>query len=298
LDSTTPYLGEALAFMTALVWAFAVIMFKKSGETVHPIMLNLFKDLLGFLLLIPTAIMLGYDLLYDAPVNEYLLLIASGVIGIGIADTFYFMSLNRMAAGLIAIVACLYSPAVITLSVIFLGETLTLLQIGGAAMIVLAVLTGASRKGLGSMTKRDLVLGIIFGLIGVGANGTGIVMIKEVLERSPLLWVTEVRLLAGIVSLGLILLAFPQRWRIARSLFSVTSWKYTLTGSFFGTYLAMVLWLGGMKFTQASIASALNQTSNLFVFFFAFLILKEPIDTRRTVGILLGVTGAILVSFG
>jgi drug/metabolite transporter (DMT)-like permease len=292
------YFGESMAFLTAIIWAFATIMFKKSGETVHPIMLNLFKDVLGFVLLIPTAFILGQELLHSVPLADYILLLASGVIGIGIADTFYFMSLNRMPAGLIAIIACLYSPFVIALSVIFLGETLTVLQISGAVMIVLAVLTGVTRKGLKDTTTRDLVIGITFGVIAVGANASGIVMIKHLLEHSPLLWVTVTRLLAGIVSLSLILLVFPNRRKIVRSIHSVGSWKYTLTGSFFATYLAMVLWLAGMKYAQASIASALNQTSNLFVFLFAFLILKEGIDTRRTVGILMGVAGAVLVSFG
>ncbi|UCH79523.1 MAG: EamA family transporter [Candidatus Coatesbacteria bacterium] len=49
---------------------------------------------------------------------------------------------------------------------------------------------------------------------------------------------------------------------------------------------------------MASVASALNQTANVFIFIFAALLLREPITARRTVGIILGVVGAILVSFG
>lgn len=298
MDTSIPYLGEILAFVTAIVWAFAVIMFKKSGETVHPIMLNLFKCVLGFVLLIPTSYALGQGLIRSAPADQYLLLFASGILGIGVADTFYFMALNRMPAGLIAILACLYSPTIIILSVFFLGETLTLLQVIGAVLIAIAVLTGLSRRGVEETTNRELAIGIVLGVLGMTANAVGIVMIKHLLEVSPLLWVTEVRLFAGIISLAGILMLFPQRRRIFRSLYAINSWKYTLTGSFLGTYLAMVMWLGGMKYTQASIASALNQTSNLFVFLFAFMILKERIDLRRSIGIALAVGGAVLVSFG
>jgi drug/metabolite transporter (DMT)-like permease len=53
-----------------------------------------------------------------------------------------------------------------------------------------------------------------------------------------------------------------------------------------------------MKYTQASIAAALNQTANVFIFIFAALLLREPITRRRTLGIVLGFTGAVLVSFG
>ena len=298
MTTSTISLGEIFALTTAVFWAFAVIMFKKSGERVHPIMLNLFKDSFAFVLLIPTAYLFGQNLLRGAPGDEWLLLAASGVIGIGIADTFYFMALNRLAAGLVAIVACLYSPGIITMSLLFLGESLTIMQIAGASLIVVAVLTGVSRKGLPQTTRKDLVLGIIFGMIAVLANGTGIVMIKPLLERSPLLWVTEVRLAAGILSLLLVLAVLPNSRAIFRSLHSVGSWRYTLAGSFSGVYLAMVFWLAGMKWAKASIASALNQTSNLFIVIFAALILKEAITARRAVGILLGVTGAIMVSLG
>ncbi|MBU1707543.1 DMT family transporter, partial [bacterium] len=73
---------------------------------------------------------------------------------------------------------------------------------------------------------------------------------------------------------------------------------YTLSGSFMGAYLSMILWLGGMKYAQASIAAVLNQTSNIFLFIFAALLLKEPINLQRIVAILLGVAGAVLVTVG
>jgi drug/metabolite transporter (DMT)-like permease len=123
-------------------------------------------------------------------------------------------------------------------------------------------------------------------------------MIKTLLERSPLLWVTEIRLLGGVVAGFVILLFFPNRRKIIKSLKSAGSWGYTISGSFIGAYLAMMLWLAGMKYAQASIAAALNQTSNIFVFILSALILKEPINPPRVLGIILGVTGAILVTFG
>jgi drug/metabolite transporter (DMT)-like permease len=73
---------------------------------------------------------------------------------------------------------------------------------------------------------------------------------------------------------------------------------YLISSSFLGAYLAMILWLAGMKFTMASIAAALNQTSNIFIFIFAAIFLKEPITPRRTAGIVLGVAGAFMVTFG
>lgn len=237
-------------------------------------------------------------LAYDAPASDYALLLLSGVIGIGIGDTLFFKSLNLLGAGLTAIVDCLYSPFIIGLSILWLGEGLTALQAVGAALVVSAVLTASLERGKSQISRRDLVWGIIWGVLAHAAMAVGIIMIKPLLERSPLLWVTEIRLFGGVVILCIILLFYPARRAILSSIISRRGWCYTVSGSFVGTYLSMILWLAGMKYTQASIASALNQTSNIFIFILAALLLREPITARRVLGILLAFIGAALVSFG
>jgi drug/metabolite transporter (DMT)-like permease len=283
-----------------VVWAFAVILFKKSGESVHPIGLNLFKDLFALVLFLPTMWLFGETLWRDAPAADYALLLASGALGIGLGDTFFFKSLNLLGAGLTAIVDCLYSPFIIGLSLLFLGERLSVLQGVGAALVVAAVLAASLQWGKGLLSRRDLALGILYGVLGLAAMAVGIVMIKPLLERSPLLWATEVRVVGGAAALAVILLFHQRRRAIVSSVISTSKrgWGYMLGGSFMGAYLAMALWLAGMKYTHASVASALNQTANVFIFIFAALLLREPISRRRTLGIVLGFAGAILVSFG
>jgi drug/metabolite transporter (DMT)-like permease len=298
LDVTLPYLGEAFALATAIAWAFAVILFKKSGETVHPLGLNLFKDVFAMVLFVPTMWLFGETLWRDAPAGEYLLLLASGALGIGLGDTFFFKCLNLLGAGLTAIVDCLYSPFIIGMSMLFLAERLSVLQGVGAALVVAAVLAASLEWHRGLINRRDLVVGIAYGVAGLAAMAVGIVMIKPLLERSPLFWATEVRVVGGVIALAAILLFHRRRRAILSSVVKTRGWHYLLGGSFVGAYLAMVLWLAGMKYAQASVAAALNQTSNVFIFIFAALLLREPITRRRTLGIILGFAGAIMVSFG
>jgi drug/metabolite transporter (DMT)-like permease len=294
--SSIPYQGEVFSLLTAVIWAWGVILFKKSGETVHPIALNLFKNILASVLILPTMYAFGGTL--DVPVSaqEYLLILASGALGIGIADTLFFKSLNLLGAGLSAVIDCLYSPCVIGLSVLWLGERLTFLQGIGVVMIVSAVLTAASRKG-SRISPRNLRLGIIYGALAMAIMAVGIVIVKPLLDRLPVLWISEVRLAGGSITLGIILILHPGRRSILSSLAPGKDWKYLLSGSFLGTYLAFVLWLAGMKFTQVSVAAALNQTSNIFIFIFAAVFLHESISLQRVIGIFLGVAGTLLVTF-
>ena len=48
-------MGELLALLTALIWAAAVILLKRSGETIPPFALNLFRVTVSIVLLVPTA---------------------------------------------------------------------------------------------------------------------------------------------------------------------------------------------------------------------------------------------------
>lgn len=293
-----PYLGQFFAILTAISWAFAVILFKKSGETVHPVALNFFKNLVAMVLLIPTIFLFGEPVKNLFTNDEYMLLLLSGALGIGIADTLFFKSLNLLGAGLSAIVDCMYSPSIIILAFLWLGETLSIAQFVGIVVIVSAVLTISKMDNGKVISKHDLISGILLGILAMATMAVGVVIVKPILDRSPILWLTEVRLLGGIIILILVLLFHPGRRKIISPRLDRQSWAYTISGSFIGAYVAMVLWLAGMKYTKASIAAALNQTANIFIFIFAAWLLKEPITPRRIVGIILGVAGAFMVTFG
>jgi len=291
-------MGELFALLAALTWAFAVICFRKSGETISPIPLNLFKNLLGIVLILPTMAILGQTFLYSAPPREIILLLISGALGIGLSDTMFFKSLNTIGAGLSAIVDCLYSPFIICLSVLILGERLTPLQVVGAILIVSAVFAATFEKKNDAISRRNLIWGIFWGVGAMATVALSIVIIKPILGHLPILWSAQIRFIGGCVVLVVIVLSRPNRLRIFEIRRFAHGWKYMLIGSILGSYGALIFWLAGMKYTQASIAAALNQTSILFVFIFAAVLLKEVINLQRAIGIILGVGGVILVMLG
>jgi len=184
------------------------------------------------------------------------------------------------------------------LSIPLLGESLGFVQIIGAASIVAAVVIGACREDAGTVRHRRLMQGLLFGIVSQASTALGIVIIKPVLAHAPILWVTQVRLIGGEVVLAAAILLRRDRRTLWSSLYREGGKCYTLSSSFMGGYLSMILWLAGMKFTQASIASALNETSTIFIFLLSALLLHEPLTARRIAGIALGFVGALLVTFG
>ena|SRR5947208_16388402 len=52
-------MGELLSLMTALLWAFGVVLFKKSVSFVPPFALSVFKAIIAFVLMAATTVVVG-----------------------------------------------------------------------------------------------------------------------------------------------------------------------------------------------------------------------------------------------
>jgi len=160
---STDLLGKAFAFLCALLWAFAVILFKKSGEDLKPLSLNFYKSSISSILMIPVLIFGGIKLLPpELLFNDYIILIISGILGIALSDTFFFKSLNLLGAGLTAIVDCLYSPVIIILSFIFLMTPITFIEITGGFLVIFAILVATLKLKEQERSSRDLLRGFTY----------------------------------------------------------------------------------------------------------------------------------------
>lgn len=289
-----PYLGEICSAGAALIWAAAVVLFRKSGEKVEPFELNLFKTVISLALFLPTIPLMGEALFPDNPINDWLWLLAAGFVGVSLADTLFFFALDRLGAGLTAVVDCLYSPSVILFSFVFLGERIGVYGYIGAGCVVAAILVGAAGGTLPGTSRRDLALGVTTGVLSMICMALSVVMTKEILDRSPVLWTSTVRLIGGALGLLVLTLAVP-RWRGAFRVFRPSPvWRVMLPGSVLGNYVALIVWIAGIKYTLASTAAILNQLSTIFIFLLAAVFLAERITLRRGAAVALAVAGAVL----
>ncbi|MFN2436747.1 MAG: DMT family transporter [Desulfotignum sp.] len=294
-------LGSLFALGSAFFWACAVILFKKSGETFSPISLNIYKSVVGLLLVSATMLILGIPFFPQQPLNTWVLLSLSGFLGITLADLFFFIALNRLGAGMAAIVECMYLPSVLIFSYLLLDEHLSAGGILGGLLVLGAVLVG-------SIQKKDLPLtsdiptvsrlpAVIAGIMAMIFLALGIVIIKEILTHTDVFWATLVRLAAAIVTLVILVVCHPGRQRLLAELRWSESWLVALPASICGNYIALLLWVAGMKYTTTSRAAILNQMSTIFIFILAAVFLKEKITTNKGVAIMMAISGALLTIF-
>jgi drug/metabolite transporter (DMT)-like permease len=292
--------GEFFSALSALIWAFAVILYRKSGEHVSPVALNLFKNTIALVLFLLTMVVIGVPFVSGNQTTwDWIVLLISGAVGIGIADTVFFASLNRLGAGRSAIVDCLYSVFVILCAFVYLHEPIGITLLFALVFIVAGIMIG-TWKPARIDSKRELQqirYGILLGIIAMLLMAVGIVMAKPIISTSDPWWACLVRLI-GAMGFLLIQAAFKRdRSDIKKCFTPGPSWKFTVPSAVVGTYFATFFWVVGMKFTFATVASVFNQMSTIFVLVLATLFLKEPLTGRKTVAIILGFTGGIIAAF-
>jgi drug/metabolite transporter (DMT)-like permease len=290
--------GEFYAAACALLWAFAVILFRKSGEHVEPVALNLFKDAIALICLSVTLPLLGIPFRpAGTPSSDWLLLYVSGVLGIAIADTLFFASLNRLGAGRSAIIDCCYSPFVVLCSTLFLHEPRRLTLYVAMALMVTAILVGdwKPEKVADKGQKARIRNGMLLGVASMAVMAVGIVLAKPVLDHSDAWWATWVRLVGGFSFLCVQALFPVWRGGVSRVFRPGPVWFSAIPAALVGSYLAMTMWVAGMKYTSTTVAGVLNQLSTIFVILLATIVLHERLTLRKIAALALGMAGAITV---
>ena len=181
-DTGIPFLqaGELYALGCALLWAVAVILFRKSGEEIEPVALNLFKGVVGLILFLVTMKVFGVPFFpAEVPHLDWIVLLGSGALGIGIADSVFFASLNRLGAGRSAIVDCLYSPFVVICSALYLGEPQGPFLLPAMALMVVAIMVGSwnpEERATDQAQRRILREGVVLGAVAMLCMAAGIVV--------------------------------------------------------------------------------------------------------------------------
>jgi drug/metabolite transporter (DMT)-like permease len=287
--------GEFFALASAVCWAFAIILFRRVGDALPPFELNLFKNMLGLLLVLPTLALIEGLQLAAFSLDEIGITLLSGFLGIAVADTWYLRALSLMGASRTGIVASLLSPFVILLSVLFLGESLHGWQLAGFALVMSGILLVTWRQNRREVDAAHLGKGVLYGVGAMFMMAVGIVMVKGILETRPFLWTTGLRLVGGVAGM-LIYMALRGRFETVKQRFmQPLPWRLIIPAGFLGAYVSMMMWLAGYKLISASEASVLNETANAWIVLLAWLMLGESIGPRKVAGILLTSAGVVIM---
>lgn len=266
------------------------MLFQQVGQQMSAAAMNLFKGIVAIVCLVVILIPYGFA---DIPRDDFLLLALSGLVGICLGDTFYFLTIKCMGSRLALLVGALIPVFTAIIAILLLNERIAFNAGIGLVMTVAGVayvLWDRSESATTSVSTH-WVKGIVFGFLFVLTNAMAIIFTKVGVENIPAMDATLVRtawavlglFFWGLVTRSMVSWTIPLKDRGLRNKLIIAS----VVGAFLGTWLSVV----ALKFTHAAVAVTLNSTSPLFILPLAIWVLKERVSRRA-------ISGAIIACLG
>ena len=287
-------MGDIYAIITALCWSSAVILFDVSSKKMDSFQLNVLKNFVGVFGFILTIIILSTPIPIFSQ-HEIIILFFSGVIGIAIADLLFLDSLRRIGSGLSAVVATIYSPSIFIIAYLLFGEIVRLQTYIGGALVIAGIVI-ATYKLPQIVKKNDLYIGIIFGVFAQIFTAYSVLLVVPIMENNPIIYIALIRFSIGLIVTAAVLVYRSGIYGLFYTLKEGLGNTTILIAAILGTYLSVIFWLAGFKYTLAGRAAIYNQLSTILIIIMAVLFLKETMNVKKWIGITLSIIGAILVS--
>lgn len=201
-------LGEFAALGAAVSWAVSAMLYGKALQEARPISANIVRLACTAAILSMFLVILGkLNVAMSLSAGVILLAGVSGIIGLGLGDTLYMISLKSVGVARAIPITCTYPLFNLLWAAFLVGEPITWPVVLGAVVIVSGVLLlSYELKARSSETnRRDLFKGVAFALATAIAWSISITMInmavKETADLDHALVVNTVRVAAVAVAL-------------------------------------------------------------------------------------------------
>ena len=296
-------LGIISALATAFCWAACAMFLTPVSRRVSVFTMNNWRVLLGAILLLGAHIATFGTAIPQATAIQWYVLIASGLMGVFIGDTFLFQSFHDIGPrlGLLILNATPFITAFLAWPI--LGEKLRL-----SAWIGMAVTVGGTMWVLAEEHRGDPEVraphhlrGVICAVLASASCAIGYVIAKPMMTGSEgvaPLSAALIRVVSAVVVFWFIALIrgrIPKIIgviRMPKQMFQIVGGS--ISGPFVGIWLSML----AIKLIPTAIASTLFATMPVLILPMVMIVDKEKVSWRAAVGAAVAVAGvAILYLF-
>jgi len=130
-------IGELAALGAAISWTVSALLYGRALQETRPISANIIRlTLTGSILLLFLVVIGKLSILTDLSSEIVVISALSGIIGLGLGDTLYLMSLSRIGVARAVPITCVYPLFSLVWAVVFISEPITWAVVVGAIVIV------------------------------------------------------------------------------------------------------------------------------------------------------------------
>jgi DME family drug/metabolite transporter len=293
-------MGELAALGAALSWTVSAMLYGKALSETKPLSANVVRlTCTSAVLVVFLAVIGKLGVLTSLSADVAVLAGISGVIGLGVGDTLYMMSLKSIGVARAVPITCTYPLFSLIWAARFKGELVTLPVGLGAITIVLGIwlLSQENKTNNAGIQKKDLYRGVAFALATAIAWFISITMInmavKETADLDHALAINAIRITiiaivffasSPLISKGL---GFGKISRKAVATLLVGGIVALGVGWFFLTYSFIE--------TLESRAVPISSTTPLFSTLAGMAFLREKVTMRNFLGSVVIVAGIFLI---
>jgi len=156
-------IGEFAALGAALSWTISAVLYKEALQKTKPISANIVRLVCTSMILVACLAVIGkFGVLMNLSMYAVFLASVSGIIGLGLGDTLYMVSLKFIGVARAVPITCTYPLFNLLWAVFLLGEPVTFPAVLGAVVIVFGIwLLGKEKeKSAVEVQRKVLVRGV------------------------------------------------------------------------------------------------------------------------------------------
>jgi uncharacterized membrane protein len=293
-------IGELAALGAAISWAVSALFYGRALQQARPISANIIRlTLTGSILLLFLVVSGKLSILTGLPSGVIVISALSGVIGLGVGDTLYLVSLSRIGVARAVPITCVYPLFTLLWAAFLMGEPLTWAAALGAVVIVAGIwfLGQDKRVSRVNTMRKPLVIGMILALLTAITWSISIAMMDVAVSETPdldhALAINTMRVIAigafmfmasPLVDRKLSFLKVPKRTVIA-----------LVAGGIVALGLGWFLLAYSLVLIAQSRAVPISSTTPLFSTVASVFLLREKVTARTALGAIMIVVGIFLV---
>jgi len=294
------YLGEIAALTTAVCWAFTSLLFTIASKQVGSQLVNRVRlPLAAFFLAITHLLWQGEMLPIHAEPFRWGWLGLSAIIGLVVGDAMLFQAFVLIGTRLAMLLMTLAPVIGALLAWVFLGETLSLLEIAAIIVTVGSVAWVVSEQRNSNSVDgnpRSYAIGVLCGMGGASGQALGLILSKRGMGGNfPALSASLMRLTTASVVIWLWALIQGQVGPTVEGLRNKRARWAIVGGALMGPFMGMTFSLVAVQFTHVGIASTLMSVSPVFLLPLSHWIFKERITQRAIVGTVVAMVGVAMI---
>ena len=293
-------IGELAALGAAISWTVSALLYGRALQETRPISANIIRlTLTGSILLLFLVVIGKLSILTDLSSEIVVISALSGIIGLGLGDTLYLMSLSRIGVARAVPITCVYPLFSLVWAVVFISEPITWAVVVGAIVIVGGIwfLGRDTHASTVDIKRKPLVIGMILALLTAIVWSISITMMDVAVKETPdLNHALAINTMRVIAIAAVMFMASPL---IDRKLGFLKVPKKTVMTLVVGGIVALGLgwFLLAYSFVMISQSRAvpISSTTPLFSTLAGIFLLREKITGRTALGSIMIVVGIFLV---